>query len=207
MTRRKKTDIVQFKLRIREALRRRLEANARVQERSLNSEIANRLENSFEQEKNVLILEALLAPGAGLDLVRAVATILRYAGRDWNTPPKSRAVAEAIRKIVAVLSHELPPDESSFPNRNEKGSVDQLAWAAVLVGQMLHETWPGIGKPIRRHEVIPLKNEPVPTPAESVKPPVVEPVPRPPTPASVSIERQHRLEEVDEETDDSRTDR
>jgi hypothetical protein len=135
MAKRKKTDVVKLQLRIREALRRRLEANARVQERSLNSEIAHRLENSFEQEKNVLILEALLAPGAGLELVRAVATILRYAGRDWNTPPKSHAVSEAIRKFIAVLSGELEPVANSFPNHNEKGSADQLAWPAVLVGR------------------------------------------------------------------------
>jgi hypothetical protein len=135
MTKRKKTDIVQFKLRIREALRRRLAASATIQERSLNSEIAHRLENSFEQEKNVQLLEALLAPGAGLDLVRAVATILRYAGRDWNTPAKSHAVSEAIRKFIAVLSGELEPIENSFPNRNETGSADQLAWFAVRVGE------------------------------------------------------------------------
>jgi hypothetical protein len=130
MAKRKKTDIVQFKLRIREALRRRLEASATVQERSLNSEIAHRLENSFEQEKNEQLLEALLAPGAGLDLIRAVATILRYAGRDWNTPAKSHAVSEAIRKFIAVLSGELEPIENSFPNRNETGSADDLVWPA-----------------------------------------------------------------------------
>jgi hypothetical protein len=130
MAKRKKTDIVQFKLRIREALRRRLEAAAGAEERSLNSEIAHRLEHSFEQEENSRILQVLLAPGVGLALVRAVGTILRSAGRDWNTPPKSHAVAEAIRKIVAVFSHELRPDENSFPNRNEKGSADQLAWLA-----------------------------------------------------------------------------
>jgi hypothetical protein len=93
-----------------------------------------RLENSFEQEKNSLLLEQLLAPGAGLELVRAVGTILRSAGRDWNTPPKSHAVAKAIGKIVAVLSQELRPDEKSFPNRNEKGSADQLAWLALVSG-------------------------------------------------------------------------
>ena len=135
MAKRKKTDIVQFKLRIREALRRRLEASATFEERSINSEIGHRLENSFEQEKNALILELLLARGAGLELIRAVASILSHAGRDWNTPPKSHAVSEAIRKFIAVLSGELEPIKNSFPNRNEKGSADQLAWPAVLVGQ------------------------------------------------------------------------
>jgi Arc-like DNA binding dprotein len=135
MAKRKKTDIVQFKLRIREALRRRLEANARFQERSLNSEIAHRLENSFEQEKNALILELLLARGAGLELIRAVASVLSHAGQDWNTPPKSHAVSEAIRKYIAVLSGELEPIENSFPNHNEQGSADQLVYPHVLVGR------------------------------------------------------------------------
>jgi len=138
MAKRKRTDIVKLQLRIREALRRRLEVAAKAEERSLNTEIAHRLENSFEQEKNSLLLEELLAPGAGLELIRAVAVILRSAGRDWNTPPKSHAVSEAITKCIAVLNvpsdeHVMnEPAEKIFPNRNEKGSADQLAWLAVL---------------------------------------------------------------------------
>jgi hypothetical protein len=142
MAKRKKTDVVKLQLRIREALRRRLEVAAKAEERSLNSEIAHRLENSFEQEKNSLLLEELLAPGAGLELIRAVAMILRSAGRrDWyfqtvaesaaNKPRRSHAVSEAITKFIAVLTRELEPIESSFPNRNEIGSADQLAWLAV----------------------------------------------------------------------------
>jgi hypothetical protein len=133
MAKRKKTDIVQFKLRIREGLRRKLEAVANAEERSLNSEIAHRLENSFDQEKNSLVLEALLAPGVGLELIRNVGTILRGAGRDWYNPPKSHAVAEAISKVIAVLSGELRPVPESFPNRYVKGSADQLAFLAGLV--------------------------------------------------------------------------
>src|SRR5262249_17838582 len=109
MAKRKKTDIVQFKLRIREALRRRLEATARAEERSLNGEIAHRLENSFEQDKNSRLLEELLAPGAGIELLRGVALILRREGQDWNTPPKFRVVSEAIGKFIAVVGGELEP--------------------------------------------------------------------------------------------------
>jgi hypothetical protein len=142
MAKRKRTDVVKLQLRIREALRRRLEGVAKAEERSLNSEIAHRLENSFEQEKNSLLLEELLAPGAGLELIRAVTIILRSAGRrDWyfqtigeaaaNKPRRYDAVSEAITKFIGVLSGELEPIESSFPNRNETGSADQLAWLAV----------------------------------------------------------------------------
>jgi Arc-like DNA binding domain len=144
MAKRKRTDVVKLQLRIREALRRRLEAAAKTEERSLNSEIAHRLEHSFEQEKNSLLLEELLAPGAGLELIRAVAIILRTAGRDWiprtlaemaTTPPKYQAVSEAITKFIAVQSGQIEPIEESFPNRNERGSADALAWPAVHVGQ------------------------------------------------------------------------
>ena len=50
MAKRKKTDFVQFKIRFRESLRSRLEVSAKGQERSLNSEIVARLEQSFERE-------------------------------------------------------------------------------------------------------------------------------------------------------------
>lgn len=132
MAKRKRTDIVKLQLRIREALRRRLEAIASAEERSLNSEIAHRLESSFEQDRNSLLLE-FLAPGADLELLRHLAIILRRAGHDWNTPQKSHAVSEAISKLIAVLSGELEPIENSFPNHAQKGSADQLAWAAVSV--------------------------------------------------------------------------
>jgi Arc-like DNA binding domain len=140
MSKRKKTDIVSLKLRIREALRKRLETAASGQERSLNSEMAARLEESFLQGKNTLLLEALLAPGVGLELLRAVAIILRQAGPDWNVPPKSHTVADAINKIIAVLNRELRPNEASFPERKDKSSSDQLAWIAVLAGRFF-EAW------------------------------------------------------------------
>ena len=133
MAKRKKTDIVKLQLRMRELLRRKLEFAATPEARSLNSEIVRRLENSFDQEKNSLVLEALLAPGAGLELIQNVGIILRGAGRDWYNPPKSHAVAEAIRKVIAVISGELPPTEESFPNCHERGSADELAYVAVLI--------------------------------------------------------------------------
>jgi hypothetical protein len=52
MTKRKKTEIVGLKLRLRESLRRQIEAAAKVQERSLNSEIVGRLEESFAKDRS-----------------------------------------------------------------------------------------------------------------------------------------------------------
>jgi hypothetical protein len=150
MAKRKRTDVVKLQLRIREGLRRKLETRANAEERSLNSEIAHRLENSFDQENYSLVLQALLAPGAGLELIRNVGAILRGAGRDWNNPPKSHAVAEAIRKVIAVLSGELPPTEESFPNRNERGSADQLAYLAGLIRTFQEPGREGAARPLAK---------------------------------------------------------
>jgi hypothetical protein len=49
MAKRKKTDTVQFNVRLREELRKRLEVSARAEKRSLNSEIVARLAQSFDQ--------------------------------------------------------------------------------------------------------------------------------------------------------------
>jgi hypothetical protein len=54
----KPTDIINFKLRIRESLRRQLQVAADKNKRSMNTEIANRLADSFEME-NVRTLDAI----------------------------------------------------------------------------------------------------------------------------------------------------
>jgi uncharacterized protein (DUF1778 family) len=51
MAKRKKTDIVPLMLRLREDLRKRIEDAADIKETSLNGEIVQRLEASFEQEE------------------------------------------------------------------------------------------------------------------------------------------------------------
>jgi hypothetical protein len=136
MAKRKKTDTVQLKLRIREALRKRLETAARAEEISLNSEMGRRLEQSFLQNQSWLLVETLLARGPGLELLMAIATVLRQAGPNWHRSPSvANAVADAVNKVVAVLIGELPPVEDAFPERNDETSSDHLAWMAVLVGR------------------------------------------------------------------------
>jgi hypothetical protein len=138
MKKRRESPFVQVKMRMREGLWKRLTAVANSEDRTLSGEIVHRLESSFAAEKNQLMIEALLAPGLGLELIRAVGTILRGAGGDWyKTPEKAHAVAEAIGKIVAVASRELRAVEESFPNRSEKGSADHLAWLALGISTLL----------------------------------------------------------------------
>jgi hypothetical protein len=133
MSKRKKTDIVNLKLRIREVLRKRLETAAKAQERSLNSEMSARLANSFDRARDSDLLEVLLAPGDGLELLRAIATVLQLAGADWGDPPKNVVVGDAINKVVAVFMGELPAVAASFPDADNKGTGDHFAWLAVLV--------------------------------------------------------------------------
>jgi hypothetical protein len=59
MPKRKKTDIVQFKLRLREELRKRLEAAATAKDTSLNSEMVHRLEQSFVRDTTRDRLDAI----------------------------------------------------------------------------------------------------------------------------------------------------
>jgi hypothetical protein len=47
-----------------------------------------------------------------------------------------------------VISGELPPNEASFPNRNERGSADQLAWLAGLVSTFMRPGHEGVAKPL-----------------------------------------------------------
>ena len=54
MVKRNKADIIQFKIRMREDLRKRLEEVATAERRSLNNEIVARLEQSFAQGQNQL---------------------------------------------------------------------------------------------------------------------------------------------------------
>jgi hypothetical protein len=109
MAKRKKTDIVQFKLRIREGLRGRLESAAKNQERSLNSEIVARLEESFRRSElaslteNVDRLSALYERTQGLFLM--------------GVPPVLRAEMEAREKARA-----LPDQEPELPMPHESAS-------------------------------------------------------------------------------------
>jgi hypothetical protein len=137
MVKRKKTDTVQLKLRIREALRGRLEKVAKAQDVSLNYEMAERLQASFDRTENALLLEALLGPEYNLELLRAISTMLKAVGNSWLTDQqKAHSLSDAIAKIIKVFSGEIGPVESNFPDRSVHGTSDQLAWIAVLVARL-----------------------------------------------------------------------
>jgi Arc-like DNA binding dprotein len=76
---RKPTDTVQLKLRFSEALRRRLEREAKDREHSLNSEIVNRLAQSFRKEDDADLAIDVFRGAFGAptsELLRALATAI-----------------------------------------------------------------------------------------------------------------------------------
>ena len=127
---RREAQLVQLKIRIRERLRQRLEYAAKQEEIPLSHEIVRRLENSFEQQQLVILLEYMLAPGMSLNLFKALAEILAELKPNWQKSEDRHLIATAIYKVIAAYIGELPATAESFPER-DKWSADQLAWNAV----------------------------------------------------------------------------
>ena len=104
---RKTTDTVQLKLRFSEALRRRLDREAKRQEHSLNGEIIHRLEQSFRKAENADLLGSTLRAlfgGATGDLLRAIATVVwlieRRTGKKWNEDRDTASQVSIAMRIV-----------------------------------------------------------------------------------------------------------
>ena len=113
---RKQSAILDYKLRIRESLRRRIEVAAKRRGVSLNFEMASRLERSFDQEsqrsmdetaehlKTVLERFAMAHHEANMlgDLVRATEALIEtvQAGKDTT-----EAVARA-RQVIQMIDRE-----------------------------------------------------------------------------------------------------
>jgi hypothetical protein len=87
---RKLTDTVQLKLRFSEALRRRLEREAKRQEQSLNAEIISRLQRSFRKSEDTDLVGSTLRGmfGATGTLLHAIVTVIwliqSRTGKKWN---------------------------------------------------------------------------------------------------------------------------
>jgi hypothetical protein len=91
MAKREKTATVQLKLRIREDLRRKLEKVAAGRDVSLNQEMADRIEQSFENTSVEALME-VVAGGAKYDvqMLSLVAGLMRANPR-WKTDSEKQA--------------------------------------------------------------------------------------------------------------------
>src|SRR5262249_45362203 len=131
---RKLSDTVQLKLRFSEALRRRLEREARRQEHSLNGEIINRLEQSFRKSEDADLLGSTLRElfgGATGDLLRAIATAIwlieKRAGRKWHEDRETAfQVSDAIGEIINWFAwpNRDPAQDAAFLKYRDLSVVD-----------------------------------------------------------------------------------
>jgi hypothetical protein len=101
---RKATEYVQFKLRIRESLRRRIEREAEKKNQSANAEAVERLEDSFtaheKSQRSTDFIDALLRNDASADLLHWLQFQLQLNPK-WDESEVGRdAMARAFRAYV-----------------------------------------------------------------------------------------------------------
>src|SRR5262245_1829217 len=109
MVRRSPDEVSQQNFRIRESLRRRLERAALRNDRSLNSEIVWRVEQSFEQEEALPAMEELiLQQKRRHDLLRQTGQMMRRYISDWLRSHdfdsvKADELGEFVEKYLSTL--------------------------------------------------------------------------------------------------------
>jgi hypothetical protein len=116
MASRKSTDLANFTLRLREDLRRRLERDAKKGDRSLNAEIVERLERSYEVASK---LEEALGGGHTAALLQILASEIQLMektlGSDWTKDEKTAmAVGQAIARTLSPTMPSLAGIEFVF---------------------------------------------------------------------------------------------
>jgi hypothetical protein len=100
---RKPTEFVQFKLRIREGLRREIERAAKKKAISANAEAVERLEQSFKADAAGqwnAFLTTLIGGGKNTDLLHWLASKI---GKDWNWSDS----AESRERMIEEIKNEL----------------------------------------------------------------------------------------------------
>jgi hypothetical protein len=106
---RKPTDTVAVTLRIREALRYRLEVAAANDDVSLNTEMERRLQNSFEIANTESLIRTLVGGEPVAELLGAIAKAfeLRRTWKEAQDWPKGKADMEAAYVALIVIFSEL----------------------------------------------------------------------------------------------------
>lgn len=145
---RKQSATVQLKTRMKEPLRARLEEAAKDRGVSLNSELVDRLERSFERENNIIQSIGGLEYFALLAMLgNAVKLVEEQTGRKWQQDFETReqvkqAIATIFDAISPKLGSELPPAKTAFAGIRgvEVGHrIAQMARDAGLENSVAHE--------------------------------------------------------------------
>ena len=135
---RKPSDVLQYKLRIRESLRRRIEKAAEKNQTSANQEMVNRLARSFDQEKlheidtvavgikaSFLRVEGMVARITFLhDLLKAASELVSQIER-LPAETQNRAALKAAVEQVKQLNSMIDVTAKSFTNSDLPASVEQ----------------------------------------------------------------------------------
>jgi hypothetical protein len=133
MAKRKKTDTVQLKLRIREELRRKLEQAAKGRDASLNNEMARRLDDSFESGITERLTELLTGSPATDQLLATIGTALQIAEKCLkNNSDRGPITAAAVQKIIEANFSEKDLSDDTFPDREKLNSPDWIAHKSCL---------------------------------------------------------------------------
>jgi hypothetical protein len=130
MAARQQSDIVQIKLRLKEQLRARIEENAQIRGVSINSEIANRLEQSLTEQEVLYgnpYTQKLLQTLAG-----AISIVEHETGKRWIDDKGT--FNKALLSIYGILGQIGPvsPEEVKALLRRSK-KEDGLAAAKALL--------------------------------------------------------------------------
>jgi hypothetical protein len=142
MAKRKKTDTVQLKLRIREELRQKLQNQANGREVSLNNEMVRRLEQSFNEGSIGLLFDAFTGSQKNTHLLAMIASTLNMIQISKQMDDKKPQFAAAvISKIVESYLSSEKLSHDSFPQRDIPGSADGLAAVILHLHQQFPYQW------------------------------------------------------------------
>jgi hypothetical protein len=120
---RKKTDIVKLQLRLEESLRRDLAKAATAKSQSMNSEIIERLERSFFDDKTMEIIELMM-------------WLQRTENRNWKDDTRAAELLRiALDRIIAGVAG-LP---SEHQRRTENEDPEKWGNAEVLAATVLRK--------------------------------------------------------------------
>jgi hypothetical protein len=131
MARRKATELRPLMTRLPEGLRGRLEREAARNDRSMNSEIIERLQRTFEQKEEI---EKIYGSEQLFHLLKMVASAMHLTGQfvgvgiqksEWMKDPI--AYAEAVKAATRVLDALRPHGEARRPAYLREGTGEKIA--------------------------------------------------------------------------------